>query len=54
MLLHDVNSLDTENEEALNGARKSVTLIRLLAPLVRLAVPRSGLSDLIPSAHIRR
>ena len=34
-LLHDTNSLDAKNTEALVGARKAVELIKELPPLVR-------------------
>ena len=38
-LLHDTNSLDAENTEALVGARKAVELIKELPPLVRFFLP---------------
>jgi hypothetical protein len=34
MLLHDINSLECENKEALVGARKSVSLFKLLPSIV--------------------
>lgn len=34
MLLHDINSPDCENKEALAGARRSVAQFRSLSPLV--------------------
>lgn len=38
-LLHDVNSLDAENAEAVTAAKKCSTIIRVLDPLVSLIFP---------------
>lgn len=41
MFLHDVNSLECENAEALFGARRSVALFRDLPQIVRVSQRRS-------------
>jgi hypothetical protein len=45
MLIHDVNSLDAENKEALIGARRSVAMMRLLPQMVRLQMVQGVLAE---------